>query len=102
MTLEYSSSLFNNNIGFFKNIKNIKSILTELHNQIKDEKNKNIKEIYFSILNKNNIKIGIGMKCLRLCITGRDKGPDLFQIINILKRKETIERLSKSLKIIND
>ena len=42
------------------------------------------------------------MKCLRLCITGRDKGPDLFQIINILKRKETIERLSKSLKIIND
>jgi len=102
VTLEYSSSLFNNNIGFFKNIKNIKSILTELHNQIKDEKNKNIKEIYFSILNKNNIKIGIGMKCLRLCITGRDKGPDLFQIINILKRKEITERLSKSLKIIND
>ena len=42
------------------------------------------------------------MKCLRLCVTGRDKGPDLFQIINILKRKEVIDRLSESLKTIND
>ena len=35
-------------------------------------------------------------------ITGKDKGPDLFQIINILKRKEILERLRESLKTIND
>ena len=61
-----------------------------------------MKEYYFNLLNKNKIKIGIGMQALRLSITGKTSGPDLFSIIKILDNSKMIKRIKKNTKIIND
>jgi|TARA_B110000263_G_scaffold247349_1_gene260035 glutamyl-tRNA synthetase len=85
-----------------KNINEVLKILVEYvekNNNILPEK---IKEYYFNLLNKNKIKIGIGMQALRLSITGKSSGPDLFSIIKILDNSKTIKRIKKNIKIIND
>jgi hypothetical protein len=42
------------------------------------------------------------MKSLRVMMTGKISGPDLFTILEIIKRDILIIRLEKSIKIIND
>ena len=64
--------------------------------------NERLKKYYFQVLKNQKIKIGEGMQALRLCITSKTYGPDLFEIINILGKRECLKRIDKSLKIIND
>ena len=75
-------------IKSFKELKNINSF--------------ELKEIYFNQLKKRGIKIGDGMKSLRVMATGKISGPDLFTILEIIRRDIVITRLEKSTKIIND
>jgi glutamyl/glutaminyl-tRNA synthetase len=77
--------------GFIKSLKESKNI-----NSVE------LKENYFNQLKENNIKIGDGMKSLRVMMTGKISGPDLFTILEIIKRDILIIRLEKSIKIIND
>jgi hypothetical protein len=49
-----------------------------------------------------NIKVGDGMKSLRLSLTSEISGADLFTIIEILKIEIINFRLNKSLKIMYD
>ena len=77
--------------GFIKSLKESKNI-----------KSVELKENYFNQLKENNIKIGDGMKSLRVMMTGKISGPDLFTILEIIKRDVLIIRLEKSIKIIND
>ena len=42
------------------------------------------------------------MKALRVMATGKISGPDLFTILEIIRRDIVITRLEKSTKIIND
>ena len=72
-----------------KNLKEIKNIDT-------------IKNFYFNEMKKNNIKIGDGMKALRVCISGKQSGADLFSLINIIKREIILQRINNSLNILND
>ena len=53
-------------------------------------------------MKKREIKIGDGMKALRLCISGKLSGVDLFSLINIIKNDIIIKRINNSLKLIND
>ena len=85
-----------------KDINNVIKILTEYLEKNNDILPNKIKEYYFNLLNKNKIKIGIGMQALRLSITGKTSGPDLFSIIKILDNSKTIKRIKKNTKIIND
>ena len=79
--------------------------IIEIIKLIKNSKNISIKEIkksYLDILNKNEIKIGDGMQSLRLCLIKNPTGPDIFEIIEILGLKESINRIHKNLIDIND
>jgi glutamyl-tRNA synthetase len=49
----------------------------------------------------NGINTGQIMNCLRLCLVGEAKGPDLFEIILLIGKKETIVRIKKAIKMNN-
>ena len=61
-----------------------------------------LKEIYFDMLKNNDVKIGQGMKSLRVLLTGKTSGPDLFTLTEILGKDKIVIRLKKSMNIIND
>ncbi len=89
--INFTDNILKALIGFVKSLK-------EFQNSNSFE----LKENYFNKLKENNIKIGDGMKSLRVMITGKISGPDLFTILEIIKRKVIIIRLENSIKIIND
>ena len=68
----------------------------------KNESIDSIKNYYMQEMRKREIKIGDGMKALRLCISGKLSGVDLFSIIYIIKNDIIIKRINNSLKLIND
>ena len=49
------------------------------------------------VLDKNNVKIGRVMQAVRLAITGMGSGPDLMNMMEIIGKKETVERLRQAL-----
>ena len=61
-----------------------------------------LKEKYFLEMKNLNIKVGDGMKCLRLSLTSEISGADLFTIIEILNIEIINYRLTNSLKIMYD
>ena len=79
-------------------------VLKSIKEKIKNSTitNEKLKKHYFQILKNQKIKIGEGMQALRLCVTSKTYGPDLFEIIDVLGKKECLKRIDKSLKIIND
>ena len=91
-----------------KEIKLTKNILGIIEDFIKkleqiDNINPNkLKEIYFDMLKNNDVKIGQGMKSLRVLLTGKTSGPDLFTLTEILGKDKIVIRLKKSMNIIND
>ena len=42
------------------------------------------------------------MRALRVCISGKKSGADLFSLINIIKREIIIQRINNSLNTLND
>tara|TARA_B100000029_G_scaffold511906_1_gene607148 strand:- start:563 stop:2101 length:1539 start_codon:yes stop_codon:yes gene_type:complete len=83
---------FNNNI-----LKMIEFFIQE----IKNKKNiKDLKESYFFQMKKLNVKVGDGMKSLRLSLTSELNGADLFTIIEILTTQTIKHRLEDSLNIM--
>lgn len=63
---------------------------------------KDLKEKYFLKMENLNIKVGDGMKGLRLSLTSEISGADLFTIIEILNIEIINYRLTNSLKIMYD
>ena len=61
-----------------------------------------LKEKYFLKMKNLNIKVGDGMKGLRLSLTSEISGADLFTIIEILNIEIINYRLTNSLKIMYD
>jgi len=53
-----------------------------------------------SYLEKNEFSFGKVMNPLRLAIVGAGKGPHLFDIMEIIGKEETIERIEKALKTL--
>lgn len=67
--------------------------LIELLPDVDDTSSHNLEEIVKSWVSKNNINLGNIMNCLRLAIVGAGKGPNLFDIINIIGKDEAINRI---------
>lgn len=55
------------------------------------------KELFFSLMEANNIKAGKNMQALRLVITGAGSGPDLMEIISLMGGKAIHERINYSI-----
>ncbi len=60
-----------------------------------------IKEAFMKIIENKKIKIGKILPLLRVAITGLGSGPDISHIIEILGKKEALERLDTFIEIYN-
>lgn len=81
----------------------IPGLLKELYIEILPNSNfeKNeLKKTVSSWIEKKGIGFGNIMNCLRLSLVGGSKGPDLFEIIEILGKEETIKRIEKAVSTI--
>lgn len=67
-----------------------------------DFKSSNIKETLESVMNDNGIKFGDVMPTLRYAITGTFKGPDLFEMIELLGQYEFSKRINNFLDNVNE
>ena len=74
-------------------ISELKSILSN----IDEFTNSNIKEIVSSWINEKELGFGAVLNPFRLCIVGASKGPELFDIIELIGKEETIRRLDKGI-----
>jgi glutamyl-tRNA synthetase len=60
-----------------------------------------LKETTSNIINKEEAGFGAVMNALRLCIVGGGKGPDLFQIIEIIGKNDTLSRIENAISELN-
>ena len=52
------------------------------------------------LIQDNEYNMGQVMNCLRLCLVGAGKGPDLFKIAELIGKQETIDRIKKGIETI--
>ncbi len=102
LVLEYNKNKFKENLNKLKFSQNEFQVINSFNNELENINKEDSKELFFKLLKENEIKIGDGMKRLRLCITGEISGADLFTIIRILKKERLIQRIKISLNSIND
>ena len=102
LVLEYNKNKFKENLNKLKFSQNEFKVINSFNNELENINKEDSKELFFKLLKENEIKIGDGMKRLRLCITGEISGADLFTIIRILKKERLIQRIKISLNSIND
>jgi len=62
-----------------------------------------LKEKISSFINENQLGMGVVMNALRISIVGASSGPDLFKIIEMIGKEETIKRIKTAIeKILNN
>ena len=60
------------------------------------------KTLLTNVLERESVKIGKVMPALRIAVTGESGGPDLMEIIAVLGRKETAQRIEKARQALQD
>ena len=101
----YDKKEIRSNSKEIKLTENILGIIEDFIKKLEQIDNINpnkLKEIYFDMLKNNDVKIGQGMKSLRVLLTGKTSGPALFTLTEILGKDKIVIRLKKSMNIIND
>ncbi|MBI9036247.1 MAG: glutamate--tRNA ligase [Bacteroidales bacterium] len=83
--------------GMNENIIQISKIL----NSLEDFTETTAHDAVIAHIEQNELNMGQIMNCLRLCLVGAGKGPDLFKIAIIIGKEETINRLNKGANTIN-
>jgi glutamyl-tRNA synthetase len=81
------------------------AVISEFKDKIKQEKTisaDSAKSILNEILEKNQVKIGKVLQAFRVAITGVGAGPDLMQIIEVIGKEETLNRIEKALMTLNN
>jgi glutamyl-tRNA synthetase len=51
------------------------------------------KEAFMEDIEKEGLKVGAGMQCLRVALVGSLKGPDLFDFMRLLTKNSNLERI---------
>jgi len=75
---------------------NTPSIMTDIAtilSSVEDFNVANAKQAVLEYIEKNELGFGAVMNALRLCIVGAGKGPDLFEIIELIGKDETVSRI---------
>lgn len=57
-------------------------------------------DLVMDYIQSNNLNTGQIMNCLRLVIVGEGKGPDLFSIIELIGKEETVKRINNGINSI--
>lgn len=60
----------------------------------------NVKQAVSEYIERNELGFGAIMNPLRLCIVGAGKGPDLFEIIDLVGQTESVKRIEKAISTI--
>ena len=80
-------------------IKSINLFLSKLETLEEDLDEEHIKDILHKLPEELNEGIGKVLMPIRAALTGKSKGPDLYTIISIIGKKETIERIKRTIKL---
>ncbi|NTW31671.1 MAG: glutamate--tRNA ligase, partial [Bacteroidetes bacterium] len=57
-----------------------------------------LKEVVSTYIQEHQLAMGQIMNALRICIVGASTGPDLFEIISMIGKDETINRINFAIK----
>ena len=79
-----------------QNIADIKAVLENLEPFNRDSAH----DAVTALIQEKELNMGQVMNSLRLCMVGAGKGPDLFQIIDMVGKDETLARLQKGVDTI--
>jgi len=71
----------------------VKNILAEVQDFSRD----NAHDAVVAYIEKNELGMGKVMNALRLCMVGAGAGPDLFSIIEIIGKDESLKRIEKAI-----
>jgi len=101
--LSYDENILRDNLLKINFNSGLIKLIEFFQKEIKTTNNlKDLKEKYFVKMKNLNIKVGDGMKGLRISLTSEISGADLFTIIEILNIEIINYRLTNSLKIMYD
>ena len=75
--------------------------IAELLNSIEDFNVEKTEHEVHSFIEEKQLNMGQIMNCLRLSLVGAGKGPSLFEIICLIGKEETIERIKTAIEKIN-
>ena len=78
------------------------SAYVERLKQIQDWQKDNLKTTLEEVLAEQDVKMGRIMQALRLSLTGSGAGPDLMDVLEILGKKEVVERIEKAIDSLHD
>lgn len=65
-------------------------------------KEEDLNEIFKSLVTKHSIKMLKLAQAVRVALTGKGQSPGLFEVIDVLGRNRTLERLNRALKLIKE
>ena len=74
--------------------------ITEIFKLQGDFQSQTLEEKVKSFIESNELSFGKVMNPLRLCLVGTNKGPHLFDIIEMLGKEETLSRIDKAISVI--
>ncbi|MBN2680956.1 MAG: glutamate--tRNA ligase [Bacteroidales bacterium] len=77
-------------------LQGVVNLLQEINNFERD----NLEIEFKAYLEKNEIGFGQVMNAFRLCLTGGATGPDLFSIVSVIGKEETVNRINLALEKI--
>jgi len=75
--------------------------IAELLNSIEDFNVEKTEHEVHSFIEEKQLNMGQIMNCLRLSLVGAGKGPSLFEIICLIGKEETLERIKTAIEKIN-
>ncbi len=61
-----------------------------------------IEEVFMSIIEKHNIKLGKLAQPVRVAVTGGTASPGIFEVLEIVGKEKTLKRLEKAIRTINN
>jgi len=88
---------------YFKS-ENSKIILSALKERLEKADpftKENIEPIFKDLAKETNVKLGIIIHPCRLALTGRIESPPMYDVVEILGKKKTLERLAKAINFIS-
>ena len=75
--------------------------ISQLLNDITSFSANEIDQLIHKYIEDNQLNMGNIMNTLRLVLVGKGKGPNLSEIIYLIGKEETIERINRAIEDIN-